>query len=99
MRVSVARLCGWSVVERRRPRRLVARTMRMSVVVRRRPRRLGPWIHSIAAGAVPLQHCALITAVKLAAIRITGLALGMPPTSVSRTDEHPICDRVMITDG
>ena len=97
--MSVARPRGWSVVDRRRSQRLVVMTMRMSVVTRRRPRRLAPRIPLIAAGAVPLQQRAWITAVKLAAIRIASLALGMPPAPVSRTDEHPICDRVMITYG
>ena len=97
--MSVVRPHGRSVADRRRPRGLVVRTMRMSVVTRRRPRRLAPRIPLIAAGAVPLQHCALITAVKLAAIRIASLALGVSPAPVSRTDEHPICERVMITYG
>ena len=71
----------------------------MSVVTRRKPRRLAPRIPLIAAGVVPLQQCAWITAVKLAAIRIASLALGMPPAPVSWTDEHPICERVKITYG
>ena len=70
----------------------------MSVVTRRKPRRLAPLI-LIAAGAVPFQHCALVAAVKLAALGITSLALGMPPAPVSWTDKHPICVRVMITYG
>ena len=95
MRISVVirrRPRGRSVVARRRPRRLVVRTMRMSVVARRRSRRLALRIYSIATGAVPLQHCALIKAVKFAAIRIASLASSVPPAPVYRTDEHPVCE-------
>ena len=103
--MSVVRPHGRSVADERRPRRLVVRTTRMSVVTMRRSRRLTPWIPLITTSAVSFQaqrettHCALITAVELAAIRIASLALGVSPAPVSRTDEHPICERIMITYG